>query len=106
MEEQVQKRAGGDRNHGEPEPRAAGERAARARGRAFPGPEPEERGGARRGGGCGQGAEVPGGRAWGAWEPSNAGLLLASTVILNWSVLERRMVGRLGIVSSNPLRTC
>lgn len=45
MEEQVQKRAGGDRNHGEPEPRAAGERAARARGGAFPGPEPEERGG-------------------------------------------------------------
>lgn len=42
MEEQVQKRAGGDRNHGEPEPRAAGERASRARGRAFPGPESEE----------------------------------------------------------------
>ncbi|PNJ34087.1 ADCY2 isoform 7, partial [Pongo abelii] len=32
MEEQVQKRAGGDRNHGEPEPRAAGERASRTRG--------------------------------------------------------------------------
>ncbi|PNI38522.1 ADCY2 isoform 5, partial [Pan troglodytes] len=32
MEEQIQKRAGGDRDHGEPEPRAAGERASRARG--------------------------------------------------------------------------
>ncbi|XP_037385514.1 adenylate cyclase type 2 isoform X3 [Talpa occidentalis] len=44
VEEQVQKRAGGDRDHGEPEPRAAGERAPRARGRALPGPEPQERG--------------------------------------------------------------
>lgn len=61
MEEQVQKRAGGDRNHGEPEPRAAGERAARARGGAFPGPEPEERGGAPRGGGrAGAGTWRPG----------------------------------------------
>ena len=42
MEEQVQKRAGGDRNHGELEPSAAGERASRARGWALPGQEPEE----------------------------------------------------------------
>lgn len=44
MEEQVQKRAGGDRNHGEPESRAAGECASGACGRALPGQEPEERG--------------------------------------------------------------
>ncbi|XP_075864044.1 adenylate cyclase type 2 isoform X2 [Microcebus murinus] len=44
VEEQVQKRAGGDRDHGEPEPRAAGERASRPRRRALPGQEPEERG--------------------------------------------------------------
>lgn len=44
MEEQVQKRAGGDRNHGEPEPSAAGERASCTRGRTLPGQEPEERG--------------------------------------------------------------
>ncbi|XP_069898264.1 adenylate cyclase type 2 isoform X2 [Dipodomys merriami] len=44
VEEQVQKRAGGDRDDGEPESCAAGERASRARGGAFPGQEPEKRG--------------------------------------------------------------
>nr|XP_020034176.1 adenylate cyclase type 2 isoform X3 [Castor canadensis] len=44
MEEQVQKRAGGDRNNGEPEPRAAGECASGTCGRALPGQEPKKRG--------------------------------------------------------------
>lgn len=44
MEEQVPKRAGGDRDHGEPEPSAAGKRASRTRGRTLPGQEPEKRG--------------------------------------------------------------
>ncbi|XP_076016049.1 adenylate cyclase type 2b isoform X3 [Genypterus blacodes] len=39
---QVQEGVRGDRNHGEPQPGAAGERAARARRRAFPGTQLEE----------------------------------------------------------------
>ncbi|CAO2592105.1 Adenylate cyclase type 2 [Lemmus lemmus] len=44
MEEQVSKRAGRDRDYGEPQPGAAGERASCTRGRTLPGQEPEKRG--------------------------------------------------------------
>lgn len=53
MEEQIQKRAGGDRNNGEPEPRAAGECASGTCGRALPGQEPKKRGQTGRAGSAG-----------------------------------------------------
>lgn len=44
MARQIQEGVRGDRNHGEPQPGSAGERPARARGRALSGPQLEKRG--------------------------------------------------------------
>lgn len=64
MEEQVPKRAGGDRDHGKPKPGAAGERASRTRGRTLPGQEPEKRGQMGSPGSVGVRVGLEAGRLW------------------------------------------